>query len=158
MLTETIRQQILTFISENYLDVFVVQLALTEGRTRRLILRIDTDSGINMVTIGDVNRRLGRWLDEEKIFDFEYSMEVSSPGVGEPLVVQRQYVQNIGRDIRVVLKAGGEVFGQLTSMDDEGVMITPYLKKNYSKGQKPQLAEEGKVITFDKILDSRVII
>jgi ribosome maturation factor RimP len=158
MLTETIRQQILTFISELNSEVFVVHLELKEGRSRRLILLVDTDDGINMATVGEVNRKVGRWLDEENLLDFEYAMEVSSPGIGEPFVVKRQYNKNIGRDIRILLKAGGEVFGQLTSMDDEGVLITPYLKKNYNKGQKPILAEEGKIVTFDKILDSRVII
>lgn len=158
MLTETIRQQILTFISELNSEVYVTKMELKEGRIRRLILLVDTDDGINMATIGEVNRKVGRWMDEKNLLDFEYAMEVSSPGVGEPLVVRRQYDKNIGRNLRVVLKAGGEVNGQLTSIDDEGVLITPYLKKNYKKGQKPILAEEGKVIAFDKILDSRVII
>lgn len=158
MLTETIRQQILTFISELNPAVFVIDMKLREGRVRRFNLTVDTDDGINMATIGEINRALGRWMDEQNIFDFEYAMEVSSPGVGEPLILQRQYKKNIGRNLRVVLKEGGEAYGQLTSIDDDGIMITPYLKKNYKKGQKPKLAEEGKVITFDKILDSRVII
>lgn len=158
MLTETIRQQILTFISELNSDVFVIHMELKEGRTKRLILRVDTDKGIDMSEIGEVNRSLGRWLDEENVFDFEYAMEVSSPGVGEPLVLQRQYQKNVGRDLRVVLAAGGEIFGQLTGINDEGVEITPYLKKNYHKGQKPKLSEEVKVIPFEKIRDSRVII
>ncbi len=158
MLTETIRQRISSFISELNPDVFVIELDLLEGGMKRLILRIDTDHGIDMVTCGLVNKKLGRWMDEENIFDFEYAMEVSSPGVGEPLKLPRQYPKNIGRDLRVVLKTGEELSGRLTGVEEEVIKLTSYLKKNYKKGQKPRLSEEEKLVAFEDILDSRVII
>ena len=159
MLTETIRQHIIDFIAELNPEVFVVELDLRKGKINRLILRIDTDEGINMSVCGDVNRAVGRWLDENDTLPFEYAMEVSSPGIGEPLILKRQYHKNVGRDLRVILKAGGESQGKLTGLEEEAIKITPYVQnKHLKKGQKPKLSDTEKIILFDSIKESRVII
>jgi ribosome maturation factor RimP len=53
----------------------------------------------------------------------DFSLEVSSPGVDEPLVSERQYLKNIGRTVLVTPTEGNEVLGVLKEVKDEKLVI-----------------------------------
>ena len=55
--------------------------------------------------------------------DSNFSLEVSSPGVGEPLKLHRQYKKNIGRSMHVVMNDGSVKEGKLTTVSEEEIMI-----------------------------------
>jgi ribosome maturation factor RimP len=159
MLTEKIHQQIVDHINSLNPEAFVVDITLKKGRISQLMIRVDTDQGISMAELGAINRSLGPWLDEQNVFDFEYAMEISSPGVGEPLRLERQYRQNLGRDLKVSLAAGGEITGKLESVDEDSISVRPYKKnKHLKKGQKPKMADTEKKLLFEDIKKSIVII
>ena len=50
-------------------------------------------------------------------------MEISSPGLDEPLKLRRQYLKNIGRYVEIVLKNGIKKEGKLISVTDEEIVI-----------------------------------
>ena len=50
-------------------------------------------------------------------------MEISSPGLDEPLKLRRQYLKNIGRYVEIVLKSGIKTEGKLMNATDEEVVI-----------------------------------
>ena len=151
MLTDSIRQQINAFLAEQYPDVYVVSMFMKEANRKALVLRIDTDKGINLDTCAAVSRSLGPWLDESELFDFDHGLEVSSPGATEPLQSRRQYPKNVGRELKVLTSDGSEVLGILEGIDEDAVRIRPRLKRKPVKGRPPKYSEELSVIPFDEI-------
>jgi ribosome maturation factor RimP len=62
--------------------------------------------------------------------DGDFSLEVSSPGVDEPLLSTRQYNKNIGRNVLVTQLDGTEVMGELKEVaEDKLVLAVPIPKK-----------------------------
>ena len=83
--------------------------------TNNIKLFIDADGGMPISKCAEVNRKLYRLIEESAIFpDGDFSLEVSSPGVDEPLVFDRQYKKNIGRKVLVTMNDGSEQLGKLT--------------------------------------------
>ena len=56
------------------------------------------------------------------LFEDSYLLEVSTPGLDQPLKLKRQYFKNIGRKLRVVLSQ--KIFeGKLIEVTDEKISI-----------------------------------
>ena len=49
-----------------------------------------------------------------------FHLEVSSPGLDEPLKLHRQYLKNIGRKVEVLLKDGRKIEGKLLEVNETG--------------------------------------
>jgi len=62
----------------------------------------------------------------------DFSMEISSAGVGEPLVLHRQYLKNVGRDLEIIFKDGSEKVGTLMAVTEEDILI----QSTEGKGKK----------------------
>ncbi len=66
---------------------------------------IDGDQGISIEKCVMYNRALYKRLEEMQFFpDGDFSLEVSSPGLDEPLKLLRQYKKNVGRLVEIVLQ------------------------------------------------------
>jgi Uncharacterized protein conserved in bacteria len=62
--------------------------------TNNIKVFLDGDNGITIEDCIKVNRKLYAEIEELAMYpDGDFSLEVSSPGVGEPLLLQRQYVK-----------------------------------------------------------------
>ncbi|MCK4880684.1 MAG: ribosome assembly cofactor RimP, partial [Bacteroidales bacterium] len=53
----------------------------------------------------------------------DYSLEVSSPGLGGAFRVKQQYEKNLGRDIEVLYTDGMKVKGKLETVSDNGIIL-----------------------------------
>ena len=53
----------------------------------------------------------------------DYSLEVSSPGLGGSFRVKQQYEKNVGRDIEVLYTDGIKVRGKLVSVSEKGIVL-----------------------------------
>ena len=66
--------------------------------TNNIKVFIDADEGIILSLLIEYNRKLYKKLEESGLFpDGDFSLEVSSPGLDEPLKLFRQYKKNVGR-------------------------------------------------------------
>ncbi len=71
--------------------------------TNNIKVFLDGDSGLPIEKCVYFNRKLYKLIEEAGIYpEGEFSLEVSSPGIEEPLKLIRQYQKNIGRTIQVV--------------------------------------------------------
>lgn len=96
---------------------YIVDLHIGKLKDTTLIkLKLDSDIGIGIDECSAVSRILNQVIEERKVVDL-YELEVASPGVGEPLKLERQYKKNVGRLVKVALKSGKEVEGKLLSVD-----------------------------------------
>jgi ribosome maturation factor RimP len=101
---------------------FLVSLLIKP--TNNIKLLIDGDAGITIEQCVRFNRRLVPMIDESGIFPpGEYSLEVSSPGVDEPLKLHRQYVKNIGRTVQAQLTNQTTLTGVLKAVTDESITL-----------------------------------
>lgn len=109
---------------------------------QKILILADGDEGISIDQCGRVSRKLGRIIEEEDLIDTKYTLEVSSPGLDFPIVMDRQYKKNIGRNLSIELESGENLEGELlrVTMDDISV-----------KDKK-----EERIISFKEIKQSKV--
>jgi ribosome maturation factor RimP len=135
--------------------IFIVEVLATEGKNRQnIIILLDTDEGIKIEECASVSRRLAFFIETNELIKDAYNLEVSSPGIDQPLILKRQYVKNIGRDLKLNLIEGGEKVGQLEDVTDEGIVLKEEVKK--SKGKKIVEPIESLNIPFGNIKQAKV--
>lgn len=127
------KEQIELFL-EPYLEegkYFIVDIQIKPGRaSQKVLILLDSDEGITIQECADISRGLGNDLEAADVLDTAYTLEVSSPGLDQPLRLPRQYHKNIGRDIKVSLVSGEILVGTLLEMkEDSFVMQLPAPKK-----------------------------
>lgn len=125
------------------LDLFLVDLKIDTAN--RIDITIDGDNGVGIDCCIAVSRAVEGSLDREKE-DFE--LTVSSPGVGQPLKVHRQYTKAIGREVEVILTDGMKIAGKLIDVTPDYFEVT-YSEKQLIEGtKKKQIVEVRKQIAF----------
>lgn len=132
-------------------ELFLVNIKMLPNN--KLIIHVDGDEGISIQDCAAISRHVGFHLEEENAIEKAYNLEVSSPGVGEPLLLKRQFNKNIGRDLSVKLNEGQIKEGKLIVVNETSIVIEEKIKE---KGKKAQLAETS--IAFDTIIETKVLI
>ena len=114
--------------------------------TNNIKIFVDSDEGMSIEKCVKYNRKLYAQIEEKAIFpDGNFSLEISSPGVDEPLKLHRQYVKNKGRNVLVTFKDGSEKEGQLLEVTETDIII----EQKTGKGKKAETHQH--VIPFDNI-------
>ncbi len=118
---------------------------------RKLVILLDTESGISIEECAKVSRELAALIELENVIEGAYTLEVSSPGIEVPFNDKKKYEKNIGRMLKVTLLAGNEKIGKLTIVTNEGITIE-------GQGKPGKVKKEDKVvvINFDQIKESKV--
>jgi ribosome maturation factor RimP len=118
---ESIRQMIGEILKDEP-AYFLVDLRIKPINNIKVFL--DGDSGITIEKCVQVNRKLYKKLEEAAFFpDGDFSLEVSSAGLDEPLKSLRQYKKNIGRPVEVQFQDGTQKEGVLTEVNEEGIVL-----------------------------------
>lgn len=111
-------------------DIYLVDVRFPMGR--KIEVYIDTDEGIHIDECAEVSRFLEKHLDGSGLVPENYILEVSSPGMSNPLKVARQYRKRIGRTLDVLKTDGQKIEAELIAADDEKIVlkeIPPAVKK-----------------------------
>lgn len=119
--------------------------------TNNVKVFIDADEGVILSELIDYNRKLYKQLEESTIFpNGDFSLEVSSPGLDEPLKLFRQYKKNIGRFVEVHFKDSTKKEGKLIDATQDGIII----ETETGKGKKKEIKQES--ILFDQIKNTKI--
>lgn len=147
----TLRQIVEGFFeAEGLEDCFWISERITGNKIE---IFIDSDNGIDFTICRRVSRSVEAVLDETQEYGEKYTLEVSSPGVGSPLVMPRQYIKNVGRNIEV--KANEErVKGKLESADDNGIVIV--YEETIKEGKKKKKITKQKELAYSDIDDAKI--
>src|SRR5436190_13576294 len=79
-------------------DLFIVDTLLSgSAGMRKITVLLDGNNGVTIEDCARLSRKLGVIIEETELIDSAYLLEVSSPGVEQPLTLKRQYVKNVGR-------------------------------------------------------------
>ena len=134
-------------------SLFLVNIIASPGRgSHKVVVHIDGDQGVPIDVCADISRALSHRLDEEELIDDQYTLEVSSPGLSQPLLLKRQYAKNVGRHVKVVREDDTTVQGELQAVDDEQIVVAE--KKGRTK--KKAVAQEV-IIPFSDIKKTNVL-
>jgi ribosome maturation factor RimP len=152
---ESIRRMTEEIISEEPV-YFLVDLRIKPTNNVKVFL--DGDSGITIEKCVQVNRKLYRKMEESAIFpDGDFSLEVSSAGLDEPLKLLRQYKKNIGRLVEIQLQDGTQKEGQLKDVSEEGIVLEVSSGKP-SNGKLPSKKKEisSQSFLFNNIKSTKI--
>lgn len=133
--------------------LFAVSIVVSGNNDIKVL--IDNDEGISIDDCVKVSRIIEGSLDREAE---DFSLNVSSPGADQPLVVRRQYKKNIGRELVVKQSEGAKLKGELTAVDDRGITLHTREKQRIEGRKAKQWVEEDHLIEFEKIVEARVVL
>ena len=130
-------------------DIFLVDLKVRPVNNIKIFL--DADSGLGIEKCIKINRALYKIMDEMGIYpEGDFSLEVSSPGIEEPLKTHRQYVKNIGRSVEVTLNDESRKEGKLTAVNEEDIVI------EFTEGKGKKVLEQKLSLPFTDIKTTKV--
>jgi ribosome maturation factor RimP len=111
---------------------FLVEVRIKPTNNVKVFL--DGDNGIPIEKCVQVNRALYKQLEASGFFPGDdFSLEVSSPGLDEPLKLLRQYKKNIGRKVELLLQDGSKKEGRLLEVGEDGIIVEETRGKNRKK-------------------------
>jgi len=152
MITE---QQVIQHIESYIADTPLFLVDLKMGADRRVGVFIGSDVGATVKDCSLLNRHLNEALDNDSN-DFE--LVVSTPGVGEPLKVKRQYFANVGRNVKLKLTEGKSLEGELVEATENGVVVKTRVKERIEGRKSKQWVEENHEIDFNAIAETKVLV
>ncbi len=114
---------------------FLVEISVKP--TNNIKVFVDADQGAAIDQLSRINRALYKWVEENLFPNGDFSIEVSSPGLDEPLKLDRQYLKNIGRAVEIVLKNGLKNEGKLISVSENEIVI----EEEKGKGKKKEVIQ-----------------
>jgi ribosome maturation factor RimP len=118
-------------------EYFIVLVSVKKGNVIDVI--IDGNKGVTIQKCVDISRQIEQNLDRETD-DFE--LTVSSAGLGNPFIVYRQYIKNIGEKVEVILPNEKPVSGILKQVDQEGFGLEiSTLEKVEGKSKKVEVVK-----------------
>lgn len=141
--------------------VEVVDVEVSPGR-KGLNLRIfiDKEGGVTIKDCENFSRTLEGILDVEDPVKSSYVLEVSSPGIDRPLKEKKDFLKNIGRNVKITTKEkiSGRTFfiGEIVDAGDDWVRIEVHEQK--IKGTRKKGKMELLFIPFSKILKAQVYV
>lgn len=106
---------------------YLVELAVRGAKGSQVVdVFLESDNGIGVDDLARFSRELGFLLETEDVLGGHYRLNVSSPGVGKPLKVPRQYKNNIGRTLELNYREKDQytsTSGVLVSVSDSGIEV-----------------------------------
>lgn len=113
-------------------DVFIVDIQYLAKRDKIQVF-LDADSLLDIETCVQISRYLENLLEQDKLVSPNYTLEVSSPGVGNPFKVFRQYQKAIGKTLEITLQDGSIKEGTLQTLTETNIEIIPIPEKSNKK-------------------------
>ena len=134
-------------------DIFIIDFNITKSNFIKLIL--DSDNGLSIGDCQKISKEIINGLND---CDQNFSLEVSSAGIGSPIVNKRQYKKNIGRFLEVKISSGELYKGQLKSYNNDFIEINSKVREPKKKGRGSLIIEKLKLIKLDEISNAKVVI
>ena len=135
-------------------DLFLVGVTISDSPVKpKVTVMADGDEGISIDQCASISRRLAKRIEEQQGEEFSYVLEVTSPGIDQPLTSARQYQRNIGRKLKLKLAENVEKTGILNEVTVNGILFT-----EESKGKNKKLAAEPILVPFADIVKATIVI
>jgi ribosome maturation factor RimP len=131
---------------------FLVDVVASSKKFSKITVIVDGDAGITIDECGQISRALSEKLDDVDLGNSHYVLEVTTPGLDQPLKLIRQYMKNKGRGLKIHRKDKTIVMGKLDACDEKGVELLT------AKMEGKKMTEERLRIPFEMIEKAFVLI
>ena len=134
-------------------SLFLIDLKI--GPDNNIVVLLDGDKGVKLESCIAVSRQIEHNIDRE---EHDFSLEVSSVGVGSALVIPRQYIKNVGRTLEVI-NLDDQIFkGNLSQANQEGITLEWKAREPKPVGKGKVTVTKTKKLAFASIKKAKVII
>lgn len=146
-------EELLNEFLETRKDLFLIDLKFSAGDDITVIL--DGDNGVSLQDCLDASRAIEFNMDRE---EHDFSLQVMSAGLSEPLATPRQFAKNLGREVEVLLNDSEKIEGELAKVDEEKITLILRYRKPKEVGKGKVDVEEEKEILYSEIKKALVTI
>jgi len=134
-------------------SLFLIDMSISTDNKIRII--IDGDAGVTVEDCIAVSRAIEHNLDRE---EEDFSLEVMSAGVSEPLTISRQYKKNIGRNLKVKTDKGETIEGEIVQANEDAVTLTWKAREPKPVGKGKVTVQKEAVVPYNEIVEAKVMI
>lgn len=131
---------------------FLVDVEVRPSGT--VVVEVDNDRAITLAELATLNRAVRESLGEAAD---DAELQFSSPGMGRPFKVMRQYHKHVGRIVDVQLNDGRLLHGQLETVNGSALGLR-IQHPSKVKGRLPKLDEEVTTVPFADIKSTKATI
>lgn len=130
---------------------FLVDIQVSRGNLIQVFL--DHADGINLDQCAEFSKKIEEKLsrDEE-----DYELQVSSPGLGQPIRVIPQYRKAIGQKLEILLTDGEKIRGTLESVSEGTPELGAALTLRLSGTKRKPASDQPVVIEIGRIDRARI--
>lgn len=134
-------------------DLYLVDLKISAGND--VVVILDGDTSLSLQDCLDASRAIEFNLDRESV---DFSLQVMSAGLSEPLKLPRQYRKNIGRNLEITTNEEEKIEGELLSADEEKITLMLRYRRPKLVGKGKEDVEEERIIHYADIKKALVVI
>ena len=131
--------------------MFLIELKFLPDN--KIYVEVDGDNGVSLKECIRVSREIEHNLDRE---EEDFSLEVASPDISNPLKVKRQYTKNINRILEVILKDNKKVEGALKTVNEDSIALEWKAREPKPIGKGKVTVVKNATILFSDILEAKV--
>lgn len=133
-------------------SLFLIDLDITKDN--KILVVIDGDKGVSVEDCIAISRKIEHNLDRD---EEDFSLEVSSAGVSQPLQLERQYRKNLGRKLQVTTN-NEKIEATLTEANQDGIKLNWKAREPKPVGKGKRTVKKEAVLPYDEIVDAKVMI
>ena len=139
-------EALLNVFLEERKDLFLIELKISSGDD--IVVILDGDNGVSLQDCLDASRAIEFNMDRE---EHDFSLQVMSAGLSEPLTIPRQFQKNLGRDLDIVTMSEDKISGELVKVEEQQICLLLRYRKPKELGKGKVDMEEEIAIPFTNI-------
>ncbi len=143
-------QELLTQFLQQRKDLFLIEINISKDNN--INITIDGDNGVSIQDCLDTSRAIENNLDREQE---DFSLQVSSFGITEPLQLPRQYQKNINRTIQVKTNTQN-IKGKILQANNENITLIWEEKIPKETGKGKQKVQKTANIPYTEIQNAKI--
>ena len=137
-------------IAENA-ELFLIELKFLPDNN--IYVEVDGDNGVPLKECIRISRGIEHNLDRE---EEDFSLEVTTPDVTNPLKVKRQYKKNIDRILQIKLMDESTIEGTLVNVGEDTIELTWKTREPKPIGKGKVTVTKQAVVPYKDIKEAKV--
>ena len=131
-------------------SLFLIDLKTAEDNSIRIV--VDGDQGVPLSECIRISRYVEHNLNRD---EEDFSLEVTSPSITDPIQDRRQFNKNIGRILQIKTDAGS-FEGKLTEILDDKLVLQWKVREPKPVGKGKITVEKREVFPIENISEAKV--